>query len=70
MMQRKSEISEAFKKFRALAERQCGRKILVSQTDNATKFVGLTSCLNEIGIKHRHSCPYSHQQMGYVERRY
>jgi len=66
----KSKIGDVFDKFRVWAERQCGRKLLAVQTDNAREFQKLGKKLAELGISHRMSAPYSHQQMGFVEWRH
>lgn len=50
------------------AERHSGKRILTLQTDNALEFHKLERCLAELGISHRMSALYSHQQMGPVER--
>lgn len=69
-MAKKSDIYKVFENFQSWAERHSGRKILAVQTDNALEFCKLGRCLTELGIVHRHSVPYSHQQMGHVERRH
>jgi len=66
----KSDIEEVFEKFKAWAELQCNEKIKHLQSDNALEFKKLSKTLDKYGINHRLSCPYSHQQMGTVERRH
>lgn len=59
-----------FENFRSWAERQCNRKILAIQIDNTKEYLKLGKCLAQLGISHRISAPYSHQQMGSVEQRH
>ena len=65
----KSQVSHAFKKFKVLVEKQTGHKICNLQTDNAREFLVLTYFLQQHGIHHRLTCPYTHQQNGSVERK-
>jgi len=51
-------------------ELQCGHPIKQLQTDNTLEFKKLSKHLSTLGIQHRFSVPYSHQQMGSVERRH
>lgn len=66
----KSNVYKAFKQFYSWAERQSGRKLCALQKDNTLEFQKLGHRLSELGIDHRMSAPYSHQQMGHVERRH
>ena len=66
----KSQVSNAFKKFKVLVENQTGHKICNLQTDNAREFLALTPFLQQHGIHHRLTCPYTHQQNDYVERKH
>lgn len=69
-MVRKSDIYHVFQKFRSCVERQCGVNILAIQTNNAKEYLKLGKKLAELGIAYRIAAPYSHHQMGLVERRY
>jgi len=66
----KSQVSHAFKKFKVLVENQTGHKICNLQTDNAREVLALTPFLQQHGIHHCLTCPYTHQQNGYVERKH
>ena len=58
-------------RFVALVERQFERKVKAVQTDWGGEFknITLSSFFTKIGIQHRFSCPYTHEQNGLVERR-
>lgn len=60
----------AFKFFFVWAERQSGRKLRSLQINNALEFQKLGRRLSELGVAHRMSAPYSHQQKGHVERQH
>jgi len=66
----KSQVKNVFKIFKNLVENQTGYKILALQYDNAKEYLSLTSYLQECGINHRLSCPYTHEQNGSVERKH
>lgn len=40
------------------------------QIDNVVDFLSLHSCIDSLGIVHRHSCPYAHHQMGKIDRQH
>lgn len=66
----KSEIVEVFQKFKALVENQTGKKIKPIRTDNGKEYVSqeFKRVLQEAGIRHQTSVPYSPQQNGLAER--
>lgn len=66
----KSDVFSTFVKFRTQIEKQTGKEIKSIQTDNGGEFMALTKYLEQLGISHRRACPYSHNQMGVVERRH
>lgn len=66
----KRDLYKVFEELYRWAERQLGRKLRAIQTDNALEFRKLGRRMSEPGIDHQMSTPYSHQQMGHVERRH
>lgn len=58
LMVRKSDVRQIFERFRIWVERQCERKILAVQTDNAREYLKLGKRLAQLGISHRLSAPY------------
>lgn len=67
-MVRKLDMYKVFNDFYKWAERQFGKKLHALQTDNTLELRKLGKHLAELGISHRMLAPYSHQQMGHVER--
>lgn len=59
-----------FDEFYKWAECQSGKKLLALQTNDALEFRKLGKRLAKLGVSHRISAPYSHQQMGHVKRRH
>jgi len=67
----KSGTMEAFKEFKALVERQTGRKIKCLQSDNGREFCNedFDKFLKEEGITRRLTTPYTPQSNGIAERK-
>ena len=65
----KHEVQEVFKRFSSRASTNFGVKIKHIRSDNATEFKnsGLDDYLDELGITHELSAPYTPQQNGVVE---
>ncbi|KAD2393896.1 hypothetical protein E3N88_40873 [Mikania micrantha] len=53
-----------------MSERQFNTKLKSIQSDWGGEFRNLTPFLNNLGIIHRRSCPYTSEQNGIVERRH
>ena len=53
-----------------MAELQFNKKIKALQTDGAKEYLVLTKYLADHGIKHRISCPHTHEQNGAPERKH
>lgn len=66
----KSEVMEIFEKFKRCTELQTSYKVKKLQTNDALEFKKLRGALTKLGIEHQFSCPYSHQQMDSLERKY
>ena len=66
----KSQAYEKFVEFKALVEKQTGRKIKRVRTDNGKEFVNkrFQKLFLDHGIKHERSCDYTPQQNGTAER--
>lgn len=71
-MSNKSEFTSIFVGFQKLVENQYNHKIKALQTDGGREFINnqLKQHLNEHGIRHRISCPYTPQQYGIAERKH
>lgn len=69
-LKHKSEVLEKCKSFVRLAEKECGHPIRILQSDNGTEYVnnGMKQFLDENGIRHRRSVPYTPEQNGSAER--
>src|SRR3954469_20620359 len=67
----KTEVQEVFKRFSSRASTNFGVKIKHIRSDNGTEFKnsGLDDYLDELGITHELSDPYTPQQNGVVERK-
>jgi len=66
----KSQATAVFLRFKLLTEKQTGFLIKCLQTNNAKEFISLTKILHDHGITHRVTCPHTHEQNGYVERKH
>lgn len=66
----KSAVTDAFREFKAVVEKQTGRMIKRLRSDNGTEFVnvGMKSICAEAGIVHETTIPYTPQQNGVAER--
>ena len=71
MLQHKSDVFEAFKKFKAVAETEKGVKLKALRTDRGGEFASteFSDYCNSNGIKRDLTAPYSPQQNGVVERK-
>ena len=67
----KSEVQETFKKFAKRAQNEFETKIKKVRSDNGTEFknTNIEEYLDEEGIGHEFSVPYTPQQNGIVERK-
>jgi transposase InsO family protein len=67
----KSEVQGIFKKFARRAQNEFDIKIKRVRSDNGTEFknTNIEEFLDEEGIKHEFSVPYTPQQNGVVERK-
>ena len=67
----KTKVQEIFKRFSSRASTNFGVRIKHIQSDNGTEFknTGLDDYLDELGITHELSPPYTPQQNGVVERK-
>jgi len=67
----KSEVRGILKKFMTRAQNEFEVKIKRIRSDNGTEFknVGVEEYLDEEGVKHEFSAPYTPQQNGVVERK-
>jgi transposase InsO family protein len=70
-LQEKSQNQETLKRFLRRAQNEFGLSIKKIRSDNGTKFKNsqIEGFLEEEGIKHEFSCPYTPQQNGVVERK-
>jgi transposase InsO family protein len=70
-LQEKSQTQEILKKFLRRAQNEFGLRIKKIRSDNGTEFKNsqIEGFLEEEGIKHKFSSPYTPQQNGVVERK-
>src|SRR5438128_10645153 len=70
-LQDKSEVQETFKKFARRAQNEFEVKIKRIRSHNGSEFknTSIEEFLDEEGIKHEFSTPYTPQQNGVVERK-
>jgi transposase InsO family protein len=70
-LQEKSQTQEALKGFLRRAQNEFGLRIKKIRSDNGTEFKNsqIEGFLEEEGIKHEFSSPYTPQQNGVVERK-
>jgi len=66
----KSQPLTVFKSFKLYVEKQIGFELLSIQTDNAKEFLCFKSFLSPNGVTHCLTCPNTHEQNGFVERKY
>jgi len=71
LLSNKSEALACFKKFKAAAELESGKRLKSLRTDRSGEFNsgGFVIFCSEHGIKHSTTTPYTPQQNGVVERR-
>lgn len=69
-LKHKSEVCGRLKAFIKLSEKECGHQVKILQSDNGTEFVNddVTRLLEEHGIRHRRTIPYTPEQNGCAER--
>jgi transposase InsO family protein len=70
-LQEKSQTQETLKRFLRRAQNEFGLRIKKNRSDNRTEFKNsqIEGFLEEEGIKHEFSSPYTTQQNGVVERK-
>jgi transposase InsO family protein len=70
-LQEKSQTQETLKRFLRRAQNEFGLRIKKIRSDNGTEFMNsqMEGFLEEEGIKHEFSSPYTPQQNGVVERK-
>ena len=71
LLQEKSQTQETLKGFLRRAQNEFGLRIKKIRSDNGTEFKNsqIEGFLEEEGIKHEFSSPYTPQQNGVVERK-
>lgn len=69
-LKKKSDAFQAFVKFHKAAERECGKPLKTLRTDNGGEYSSkeFNEYLEEAGIRHETTVPYSPQQNGLAER--
>lgn len=66
----KSDVESVFLQFQCYVEKHFERKIKSVQSDWGGEYRRLHNYFKANGITHRLACPYTHQQMGSIERRH
>lgn len=69
-LKKKSDVKNAFIKYKALVEKQTEQKVKISRTDNGLEYVGkdFDDYLEQCGIKRERTVAYTPQQNGTAER--
>lgn len=69
-LKHKFEAKDKIKCFIRLAERNTGNKIKILRSDNGLELVNedIKKCLEDLGIRHQKTVPYTPEQNGKVER--
>ncbi|XP_040374694.1 uncharacterized protein LOC112199378 [Rosa chinensis] len=70
LMHAKSETQNLLKSFFAFTETQFNQKVQHIRSDNGSEFLSMRSFFQANGIIHQHSCVYTPQQNGVVERKH
>ncbi|PNX67188.1 copia-like retrotransposon, partial [Trifolium pratense] len=67
----KDEAFDVFKRFKALVENQCSKRIKILKTDGGDEYTSrrFESFCEENGIEHEVTTPYTPQHNGLAERR-
>ena len=71
LLKTKGEVSSKFQQFYQMVETQFHARIQVLRSDNGGEFLNhdLNQFLQDHGIIHQRSCPYTPQQNGVAERK-
>src|SRR4051812_42084549 len=71
VIKRKDEVFDVFKRFKSMAERQCGRKLKILKTDGGGEYtsVAFGKYCDDEGIVREVVPPYTPQQNGAAERK-
>jgi histone deacetylase 1/2 len=69
-LQTKDQALSVFKQFKLLVENQFDAQIKCLQSDNGGEYRSFMTFLQQSGILHRFSCPYTSAQNGRVERKH
>lgn len=67
---KKSNLYDIFERFRVMIECFFSHKIKSIQSDLGVEYKKLHFLFLHLGINHRQSCVYTHEQNDYVERRH
>jgi histone deacetylase 1/2 len=70
LLQKRSDVYQAFLNFQQFVERKFGRKIITMQTDWGGEYEKLHSFFQKAGITHHVSCPHTHQKNDSAERKH
>ena len=70
-MKKKNEVPEKFKEYKAMVEKNTGRKIKKIRSNNSLEYVShyLDDFLKKEGIKHELSVAHNPQKNGVAERK-
>jgi hypothetical protein len=66
----KSETQSLLRSFFSWVKTQFNRGVKILRSDNGAEFLSMESYFNEHGIIFHHTCPYTPQQNGVVERKH
>lgn len=69
-LKEKGQVTEIFLEFKALVEKQTGKRIKILRSDNGREYITkeLENYLKKTGIKHQYTIRYTPEQNGVAER--
>ena len=69
-LETKDQALEAYDAFKAMAERQTGRKLQILRSDNGREYVNsnFKASMERDGVRHQKTYPYTPEQNGIAER--
>lgn len=71
-LKQKSDAYASFLSFQSMVQNQFGSTIKIFRTDNGREYVNAKFCqfLQQLGVLHHKSCPYTPEQNGVAERKH
>lgn len=70
LLKTRADVFTVFIHFQTVVERLLNKKILCVQSDWGGEYQKLNTFFKSLGISHLVSCPHTHQQNGFAERKH